>query len=240
MKKRIWELDVLRGICLIGIMYFHLMYDLVYLFGVVELTTPLARALYQFGNDWGGTPFLIISGVCVTLGARCVKRGLEVIGGGLVISAVTVGMYLLDFADRSIIIYFGVLHCIGTCMLLWSLFKKVPVPVLLVLGILLSALGLYWKYTDLRIDSHLLTLLGIPSWKFASSDYFPLLPNFGFFLLGACAGKTFYRDRVSLLPRVNPENFLVRFFSFFGKHSLIFYLLHQPVLAALVSLWLML
>ena len=29
MKKRIWELDVLRGICILGVVIVHLIYDLV-------------------------------------------------------------------------------------------------------------------------------------------------------------------------------------------------------------------
>ena len=54
----------------------------------------------------------------------------------------TVGMYLLDFADRGSIIYFGVLHCLGVCMLLWPLFRKCPVWLLAALGVILGALVL--------------------------------------------------------------------------------------------------
>lgn len=238
MKKRIWELDALRGIFMILIIFFHLMYDLVYLFGIVELTTPLAKSLYQFGNDWGGTPFLLLSGLCVTIGSKPVKRGLTVIGGGLIINLVTAGMYFLGFADKSIIIYFGVLHCIGTCMLLWPLFRKLPSSVLLIFGIIMAAAGLYMRH-NVWVDFPWLIPLGFVPRTFASSDFFPLLPNLGYFLIGAAAGRTFYAQKVSLLPKVNANNPVIRFFSFFGKHSLIIYLLHQPILAALVSLWVM-
>ena len=238
MKKRIWELDALRGIFMIAIMLFHLWYDLVHLFGVAALTTPFAKGLYNLMNDFGGTPFLLISGVCVTIGSRSVKRGLQVIGGGLIISAVTVGMYLLNFADRSIIIYFGVLHCIGVCMLLWPLFRKIPVPVLFVLGAVLAAVGL-WLRKGVYVEFPWLIPLGFPTRSFASSDYFPLLPNLGYFLVGAALGRVFYREKVSLLPRVNEDHILIRPFCFIGRNSLIFYLLHQPVMAGAVSLWLL-
>ena len=239
MGKRIWELDLVRGVCMLLIMYFHLMYDLVHLFGLVELTTPLARALYQLGNDWGGTPFLVISGLCATLGSRPVRRGLQVIGGGLVINLVTLGMYLLGFADKGIIIYFGVLHCIGTCMLLWPIFRRLPTWLLAVLGIAIAAVGLSMR-GSFYVDFPWLTPLGFVERSFTSSDFFPLLPNLGYFFLGAAAGRTLYREKRSLLPHVNENNFLIRFFSFFGKHSLILYLLHQPVLAGIISLWVML
>lgn len=71
MKKRIWELDALRGVFMIAIIFFHLMYDLVYLFGIVELTTPLAQKLYQFGNDWGGP--------CTKTSAPCCRMSMRTI-----------------------------------------------------------------------------------------------------------------------------------------------------------------
>lgn len=239
MKKRIWELDTLRGIFMIAIMLFHLWYDLVYLFGVARLTTGFAKTLFGLFNDWGGTPFLLISGLCATIGSKPVKRGLQVIGGGMIITAVTVGMYLLRFTDKSIIIYFGVLHCIGVCMLLWPLFRKLPTPALLVLGIGMAAVGLYLK-TYVRVDFPWLIPLGFVSRGFASSDYFPLLPNLGYFLIGAAAGRTFYKEKQTLLPRVNTDRPVIRFLSFIGKNSLIFYLLHQPVFAGAVGLYVIL
>ena len=50
------------------------------------------------------------------------------------------------------------------------------------------------------------------------------------FLLGAVIGRTAYRKKQSLLPRVNAANPVIRFFSFCGRHSLLIYMLHQPVL----------
>ncbi len=78
--------------------------------------------------------------------------------------------------------------------------------------------------------------LGLP-WKgFISSDYFPLLPNLGYFLLGAFLGRTLYKNKESLLPNVSTDNPVIRFLLLCGKHSLWIYLLHQPVLSAVFSL----
>ena len=71
---------------------------------------------------------------------------------------------------------------------------------------------------------------------FSSSDFFPLLPHLGWFLLGACLGRTLYREKKSLLPNFPSDNILVRFFRWCGTHSLWIYLIHQPVLYLIVSL----
>ena len=232
MKKRIWELDALRGICILGMVIVHLLYDMVELYALVDWQLP---ALYTFAQRWGGVLFLLISGICVTLGRRSVRRGLIVFFCGMICTAVTAGMYFLGLSGKGIIIYFGVLHCLGVCMLLWPLVKKLPVWALAVLGISLIVGG-FWLQTLPAADHPWFTILGLPQRGFASSDYFPLLPNLGFFLMGAVLGKTLYCKKETLLSRVNTQHPLIRFFLFCGKHSLWIYLLHQPVLSGIFYL----
>ena len=231
MKKRIWELDALRGLFILGMVVIHFLYDLSSLFEMIRLDNAW---LYHFVKDWGGLLFFLLSGICVTLGSHPVRRGLMVIAGGMLCTAVTFGMYYLKLTDKSIIIYFGVLHSLGCCMLLWPLAQKVPNWLLAALGIGIIAAG--YSLQSLTFDFPWLLPLGFVPQGFASSDYFPLLPNLGYFLLGAILGRTLYKNRQSLLPKVNPDFFLFRFLRFCGKHSLIIYLAHQPVLAGLIML----
>ena len=235
MKKRIWELDVFRGICILGVIAVHFVYDMVELYGLVEWEYP---PLFSFIKDWGGILFLVLSGVCVTLGSRSIRRGAIVLASGLVITGVTVGMYLTGMQGIGIIIYFGVLHCLGLCMLLWPLFKKLPWWALLLCGAVLTYLGFYLQQLP-PADAYWPMVFGVPWEGFISSDYFPLLPNFGFFLLGSALGKTLYRKKESLLPKVNEKNILIRFFAGCGRQSLWLYLLHQPVLSGIFYLILM-
>ena len=232
MKKRIWELDALRGICILGMVIVHLIYDLVQLYGVISWEYPV---VFLFVRNWGGVIFILLSGICVTLGSRSVRRGLLVFACGMICTAVTWGMYCFNMAGVGIIIYFGVLHCLGVCMLLWPLFRKCPRWLLAVTGILLTAVGLYIK-AAVRVDFPWLTPLGLHTADFLSSDYFPLLPYFGFFLLGAALGKTAYAKKETLLPKVREENPVIRFFLLCGKHSLWIYLLHQPILSGICYL----
>lgn len=222
MKRRIWELDALRGLCILAVLVFHFLFDAVEVFGAFRWDYPNWFVLVR---DWGGVIFLILSGICVTLGSQSVRRGLIVLGCGLVCTAVTIAMTFWGF-HPSIIIYFGVLHCLGICMLLWPLFRRLPWQALLPLALGLIGLGFY--FSTLLVDTPYLLLLGLKYPGFATSDYFPLLPHLGFFLLGAVLGKTLYHKRSTLLPKVNPS--LFSFFCFCGRHSLWIYLLHQPVL----------
>ncbi len=190
---------------------------------------------YDFVATWGGVLFFLISGICATLGSRPVRRGVLVIACGLVVSAVTYGMYAFSFATKDIIIYFGVLHCLGTCMLLWPLFRQLPWPVLL----LPAAAAIYCGFLidKMSFDTgYWLIPLGFKFPNFQSSDYFPLLPYFGYFLIGAVLGSVLYKNKASLFPRVSENNFLVKFFSFFGKWSLFIYMLHQPIFTGILTL----
>ena len=231
MKKRIWELDALRGLCILGMVIVHFVYDLVELYALVPMEYP---EWFAFVKDWGGVLFLLLSGTCATLGSSHTRRGLLVFACGMVCTAVTLGMYLLGFSGKEIIIYFGVLHCLGVCMLLWGGFRKLPTWALGVLGAALTAAGL-WLRTRYVSFPWLIVLGFVPDW-FASSDYFPLLPNLGFFLLGAVLGRTVYRQKTTRLPKVNAESPALRFLTLCGRHSLGIYLLHQPILAGIMTL----
>lgn len=232
MKTRIWELDALRGLCIIGMVIVHFVYDVVNLYALADWKLP---ELFLFVQQWGGVLFLLISGVCVTLGSRSVRRGILVFCCGLVVSGVTAGMYFLNLANVGIIIYFGVLHCLGVCMMLWPMFKKLPVWLLLVLGCGMVALG-FWFQGLPPVEFPWLVPLGIMPRYFISSDYFPLMPHLGFFLLGAVIGRTLYRNQQTVLPGVSAKNPIVRFLTLCGKHSLWIYLLHQPALSLIFYL----
>ena len=230
MKKRIWELDAFRGICIIGVVIVHLIFDMVNLYPILDWQYP---AWFFFLKQWGGTVFLVLSGICVTLGSRSVRRGIIVFCAGMICTAATWAMTRVGF-DSSIIIYFGALHCLGVCMMLWPLLRKLPTFSLFAIGLSVVVAG--YRFASIRIGVDWLFPLGLVGHNFSSSDFFPLLPHLGWFLLGACLGRTLYREKKSLLPNFPSDNILVRFFRWCGTHSLWIYLIHQPVLYLIVSL----
>lgn len=231
-KKRVWELDALRGICIIGMIVVHLFYDLS-AFGGKNITLPTWFLLIR---QYGHILFVLISGICATLTSHStLKRGLTVFSCGLLVSYVTFFMdQILGFADLRI--WFGILHMLGLCMILYPLFRKLPFWALALIGAGFVVLGYLLEGVTVSVDY--LFPLGLRSAGFyVGSDFFPIFPGFGWFLLGAAVGKTAYRRKESLLPNVQEDHFLLRPLRFIGKHSLWFYLLHQPVLFAVVFLF---
>ena len=233
--SRIWEIDALRGLCIPGMILIHLIYDLVDLYGLVDWSCPRWYALFK--NNYG-VLFVLISGLSVTLGSRSVRRGAEIFSMGMVITLVTAVLYRMGLADRGILIYFGVLHCLGVCMMLWPGLRWLDGRNLVLLGLCLAVAG-WWLRGEL-FESGALTVLGLMPRGFRSADYFPLMPNLGYFLLGAAAGRTLYREKRTRFPRVNADSPVLRLLSGMGRHSLMIYLLHQPVLTLMCqvfSIW---
>lgn len=226
-RNRIWELDALRGICITGMVAVHLLYDL----NAIGPHTPVLSWI----QHWGGTLFLLISGVCVTLGSRHIRRSLIVFGCGMICTVVTAGMYVLGIAEKGIVIYFGVLHCLGACMLTWSLLRHCPNGVLAVLGSIFCIAGLHLERTVI-VSHPFLIPFGFLYPGFSSSDYFPLLPYLGFFLLGALIGRTLYKEKCTRFPNFDPKRLPIGFFCQCGVYSLPIYLLHQPLLTVLLTL----
>lgn len=229
MSKRIWELDALRGICILGMVLVHLLYDL----GSLGFDT--SSRLFQWVQYWGGTVFVVLSGICVTLGTHPVRRGITVFLCGMACTVVTLAMYLLEFAAQDVIIYFGVLHCLGTCMLLWAPLRRCPNLLLGIWGCAMCIAG-HWLESTTLVNFPWLVPLGFRYPGFSSSDYFPLLPNLGYFLLGALLGRCLYRKKVTLFPKTNSRCLPLRFLSGCGRHSLLIYLLHQPLITGILAL----
>lgn len=230
MKQRIWELDALRGFSILCVIVIHFLYDLRTFVGISVGNGPVMSAVQQYG----GVVFVILSGLCVTLGSRSFRRGLVVFACGMVITLVTAGMVWLGMAHRSVLIRFGVLHLLGVCMMLWPLFKKLPPWALGVLGTAIVVLG-YW-FSTVTVEISWLFPLGLTARGFSSGDFFPLFPHLGWFLLGSLAGKTLYANKSTRFPRVSDKLRPVRALCWCGRHSLWIYLLHQPLLYAVTLL----
>ena len=235
-RTRLHALDALRGTCLISMMAYHGLWNLVYLFGI---DLPWYRGtpgyIWQQSICW---TFIILSGFCWSMGRKPLKRGLTVFGGGILVSLVT---HLLMPGGA---ITFGILTCTGSCMMLMvpadRVLKKIP-PVLgaaasFLLFLLLrncnrGQLGFEslviaslpdWLYRNL-----LTAYLGFPMTGFRSADYFSILPwsllfAFGYFLQGIFRSrkldeKLFARGQFPVL-------------NWLGRRSLTVYLIHQPIL----------
>lgn len=236
-RPRLWEIDTLRGLAVVAMAFFHFMWDL-YFF---NLTTQniIGGGWQTFARGIGST-FIFLLGLSATLDyarmvakgvnpfVRTLRRGLTVFGCGLIVSIATY------FALPDEWVRFGILHHAGVAIILAYFFMRLPAPLTLLIGFVLIGLGSYLG--GLRGDtSQWLIPLGIVPRGVGMADYYPLLPWFGVALLGVAAGKWLYLNGQRQFALPDAGNFILfRALRFLGRHSLIFYLVHQPILIALL------
>ena len=128
-------LDELRGLDLLSMIGYHACWDLIFLFGMsAAWYTGWQGHLWQQSICW---VFILLSGFCLPLGHRPLRRGLIVSGAGVLVTAVTL---LFMPEDR---VVFGVLTLLGAAMLitglLQPLLQKIPAWAGLVVSLLLFA-----------------------------------------------------------------------------------------------------
>ena len=206
-KNRIRELDAARGICILAMIAIHFVYDLTELYSLWHWDYPPVFLLLK---NWGGIAFFLISGICITLGRHYVKRGLTVLGCAAAVSAVTA-------LSGTLPIRFGVLHCLGICMLCWRPFKSIPIAALWAVSAALILTGVC--FSRIAVAAPWLYPLGLTAPDFQSADYFPLLPNLGYFLAGAALGKHFYANRESRFPKLNGKVEINNIGTTIGSHT---------------------
>ena len=218
-KNRIWELDALRGLCIIGVIIVHVIFDMTYFFDF-NLRIP---AWFEFIQNYGGILFVVLSGICITLGHHNIVRGLV-----LTVCAVILSVVTILIGDPYVVILWGILHLLAFCMLTYSLYSKLPWQAILAIAVVVIGVGIF-LCERVRVPVNYLFPIGLQPEDFYYGDFWPILPNMGYFMVGVVFGKTLYKDKQTLIKKVNPNFFLIRFLSFCGRHSLLIYLLHQPI-----------
>ncbi|TCK18982.1 putative membrane protein [Thiogranum longum] len=233
--RRLVIVDVMRGMAIALMVIYHFCFDLAH-FGF---------ARFDFYHDafWLNfrtfilSLFLFLVGLSLVLSTqkginvrRFTARLIRIIGAALLVSVATWWM----FGDR--FVFFGVLHFIALASLLGLLFVRKPV-IALVLGIALLVIGNSVQFPG--FDQTGWRWIGLMTHKPATEDYVPLLPWFGVVLAGIFAGNIVLRERrLERLDGVLPSgNTPVRLLAFSGRHSLLIYLLHQPLLFGVISLY---
>ncbi len=237
-KQRFWEIDALRGIAILMMITYHVIFDLNYFkFTSTDLNSPpLLVFLYPVG-----TLFLLLVGVSLTLSYNRVKntltttqlqikyfkRGASIFTLGLLITLVT-WVYPHDGY-----IVFGVLHCIGLSILLAYPFLTTRLSAFLV-GIFCISIGVALRFSG-TVDFPWLLWLGFVPTSFYTLDYFPLLPWYGVVLIGIFLGNTLYKNNTrKFVLKDYSHNFVSRLLCFLGRYSLLIYLLHQLLIVGLL------
>jgi uncharacterized membrane protein len=234
-KKRIWEIDAVRGFLILCVIVAHSLF-----FGAEVLGLFTLSPLVSFVIGYGGALFVLLSGLSSTLGTRSFDRGLVVFTGGMILTVGSIVAVKLGILGEDMIIRYGVLHLLGTAMLLTPLLRRLPTWELAIFGLVVVVYGYILEAGPAVTESRLLFPLGLRYPGFSSGDYFPLAPHLGGYCLGMSLGRLLYREKRTLLPRVYQGAPLIRFFTFCGRNSLYIFILHLPVVGGVMMLLAML
>lgn len=240
-KERIHLLDILRGAAIIIMIAVHILFDITFLFPV-----PGAKNLYWgfvYYGYFASVPFIMISGICAQLTRSNAARGAKLLVTAFFFTAVTL------LVTPEVPIYFGVLHMLAISMLVYSALEKymlkIPAAVgfLLCLFLFILTFNITNGYLGLKgllavplpgslYGDDLLYYLGFHTPAFKSSDYWPIFPWIFLFFTGSFIGRYARNDQ---FPAWTRKNFCPPL-AFLGRHSLLIYILHQPVIYGV--LWL--
>jgi len=226
-KDRNEFLDLIRGVAIILMIIFHLSYDLS-LFKFIKPINFLEDHFWYWFPRFIVFLFLLCTGYSAGIvhrngfvAKRFWPRFRKILFYALVITVVTYFLFPYNW------IFFGILHCIAFSSLLVLPF--IPRPKLT----LISALLILASNLIFRIMWGRYNFVDIAGWlHIQTMDYEPLYPWFGVVLLGLGAQQ---KDMLSRWPKL-PSNPILSILLFCGRHGLIIYLLHQPLLYGLLTL----
>ena len=223
----------MRGLALVAMTIYHFTWDLEF-YGWILPGTTLQSGWVIFAR-FIATSFLFLVGISLVLAHGETihwrgfwKRFLQIV---VAAAAISVSTY---FAFPDTYIFFGILHAIAVFSLLalmvirlhWLFAASIAVVILLL-----------WKTTSSEIfDQPLLKWIGLGIIPPDTNDYVPVFPWFAATIAGVAVAKLM--QSMGVLQRIGAidfPTFLSRPLVFIGRHSLIYYLVHQPLM--LGSLW---
>ncbi len=218
-KKRIFEVDFLRGVAIVLMVIFHISFDLNH-FKYIDI--DIYRGIeWQIFRAVIVSLFLLLVGVGMLLAyekgintKKLMRRLFILFFASLLITIAT------KFVFPNTWIYFGIIHLIFVTSIVGLVFINYPnlslvVGVAIIVGYFLGFLPLSWMYDFLK------PLLDLPE---HSEDLARFFPWFGVVLIGIFLGKyQFFNLKIS-------QNSITQKLALFGQHSLIIYLVHQPIL----------
>lgn len=262
-KKRIFELDVLKSVAILAMIFDHFTYLFSISLGYMGWASYLFKNYYEINDSHLNNfvsftvrfqdsnlrlaghyifviLFLFLCGISCTLSRSNLKHGLKTLIGGLVITAATIVMSLVSGEDMYII--FGILTTLGVSILMIALVEKIYDNkwLYLAIGLILIIWGFIIKWWDVERLHNLKELSFweiiqvILGYKIYGMDHFGIIPCTGVVFLGVFFGKTVYANKKTLLPALDGK--WTKPFTFISKHALLVYLLHQVISMIIIFL----
>lgn len=225
--QRIEIIDIARGVALVAMAVYHFTWDLDF-FGYIEPGTSVSGGWRIFARVIA-TSFLFLVGVSLYLahgrGVRWrafARRLAMILAAAAAITAVT---YVVT---PDAFIFFGILHNIALSSLLGIAVLRLPTPALIALA---AAVAVAPQAIHAPVlDQPAFWWSGLSRNVPGSNDYIPIFPWFAAVLAGIAAAKAATHSGLAARMAASAPAGGARLLGAAGRHSLAFYLLHQPVL----------
>ena len=224
-NKRLVGLDVFRGWAILLMVFFHLAYDLNY-FHFIEVNFK-QDIFWIYARYLIVTMFLISVGISLALvhkpqinWGKMYKRTLMLGVAALLVSIVT----YIQFPQKWV--YFGILHFVLFTSWIGLLFLPYPrlsffLALFILIGSYLGFLHTQYLFDFLQSPFHL------PRY---TEDLVIFFPWFSVVLFGISFVGMGFHKKLFTLSILNSDNQFNTILAFTGRHALIIYLLHQPLL----------
>jgi uncharacterized membrane protein len=233
---RIGLLDTARGLALIAMATYHFTWDMEFM-GYLAPGTAETGWLKIYARAIAAT-FLFIVGVSLVLANTPEirwrpfwKRFTMIVAAAAAISVAT------WFFMPGEWIFFGILHCIAVVSLLGVLLLRLPSPVTTAVTALAAIAWVVDTWVAPGVlrsavfDPRHLAWIGFAEMPQRSNDYVPVFPWAVPFLLGLTSAMIAVKTELpARLARLGTGSTLL---AKAGRHSLAFYLIHQPVLISI-------
>lgn len=226
-SSRLAIVDIARGVALLAMFVYHFAYDLS-MFRLIETDIVAEPGWRLFARGIAGT-FLIIVGFSLVLATRkgldyaAYLKRLAMVAGAAAL--VTLGTWRFMPGD---FIFFGILHHVAVASVLALPFLRLPLIVVALAAMLAFALPSF--IADPLLDQPWAVWLGFSQAPIQTADFVPVFPWFGCALSGIVLARL-------VLPRLTgtalagwrPGDKVSRIVAWGGRHSLLVYLVHQPL-----------
>lgn len=231
-KPRIQIIDAARGLAVTLMLIHHAAFNIYYFLDGPKW--PYQSDVIDILRWIFIGVFMVVSGISSRFSRGNIQRGAIVLLLGVFITYISIRVLEMP-------IYFGILSVLGTIMIFYGatrkLWDKIPLVPAIVLYTALVIISTWARHTltlttDIAAINDILFALGWRQPDYYTYDYETILPWIFVFLLGTRIGEPIKDGKF-------PKWFYdakFPFFPFVGRHALVIYMAHQPILYGITML----
>ncbi len=227
-------IDLMRGVALLVMAIFHFSWDLTW-FNVVtwQVTEATSWILFRISI---ASSFLFLTGISLTLAHGSGINFRPFMQRFLIISLCAIAISLITwYVFPQEMVRFGILHCIAFSSVAGLIFLRLPKLITLLCATIIAFLPLFVQISYL--DHPNLSWIGLITTKPETVDFVPIFPWFAAPLYGIACTKYAIENNWHLrLAKLQLHHRIFKPIQLFGRHSLLFYMVHQPIIIGIIWL----